>query len=94
MVQLVPSQCSIRLPILSGEKLRVNPTAQASVAEVAAADTRMLFGSEVLGLDTTVHEVPSQCWISVMSCPFGFMRSPTAQALVEEVAAIPRDTAF
>ena len=71
IVQFVPFQCSIRLPLAKLEKLKLNPTAHASVAEVTATDWRMLSGAEVLGLGTTVHEIPSQCWMSVVSVPLG-----------------------
>ena len=73
MAQLAPFQCSIRLPVGRLIEVKVNPTAQASAAEVAAADFSTLSGAEVLGLGTAVHEVPSQCWMSVLSAPLEVM---------------------
>jgi hypothetical protein len=63
IVQLVPSQCSVsvaKAPVLSWSE----PTAQMSLAEIAAIPSRELLraGLEVgFGLETMLQLVPSQC---------------------------------
>ena len=71
IVQLVPSQCSINFAVpLVVEKLPA-PTAQMSLAEIAAIPYRAVslvgtgFG---FGLDTMLQLVPSQCSIAGSLC--------------------------
>ena len=70
-LQLVPSQCSIRVAVpLVVEKFPA-PTAQISLAEIAATPVRQVslvgtgFG---FGLETMLQLVPSQCSIAGLWC--------------------------
>jgi hypothetical protein len=66
IVQAVPSQCSVNVPVSVPDPKRVvceYPTAQALVADVAVTDWRTVLFPWV-GLGTTFHEVPSQCSMS------------------------------
>ena len=80
-----PSQCSTS--VLAS----ANPTAHTSFAEVAAIPWRNALEPWTLGLDATVHDVPSQCSMSCRLRMFDPMvcRAPTAHASVGDRAATP-----
>src|SRR6516165_3291907 len=78
MAQCRPFQCS----------MRVRPTAQALVAEVAATLDRSLAPVPGLGLGWMAQSCPFQCWIRVWPVPV-LKYVPTAQASEAEVAATP-----
>src|SRR5437588_563955 len=85
-LQLVPFHCSISVSKFSREVLKVNPTAQMSVAVTTATPFRVLLDVPPLGLETTFHFVPFQRSISVwVSLP----EYPTAQMSVAETTATP-----
>src|SRR5579864_6640730 len=65
------------------------PTAQTSLAEVAATPTRMLLPEPGLGLLTMLQEVPFQCSMVVWLLPLLLRLVPTAQTLLSEIAVAP-----
>ena len=88
MVQLAPSQCSIRG--WEAESVVVDPTAQAFVGESAATPARLtwLGAPGTTGDGTVLHADPSQCSISATVAALAeSSRLPTAHASVLDVAA-------
>ncbi len=86
-LHLAPFQCRMR--VCSAVPLKKEPTAQALAADVALTPVRPALIPR-LGLATWVHLVPFQCRMRVCEGP---LWPPTAQALVEEMAATPRSAA-
>ena len=67
------------------------PTAQASLADIAAtAERASPYLAAGLGLGCRFQVLPFQCMISVVLGLAGLPVEPTAQALLAEVAATPR----
>jgi len=81
---VVPFQCSIKVratpPFVSWK-----PTAHAFVDEVAATAMSWSCTVPMFGLDPIVHELPFQCSIRVLATSPAVQRTPTAQALEEDV---------
>src|SRR6266853_463228 len=91
-VQLVPSQCSVRVfcgrsPFSASTK---NPTAQASFGAIAVTPKRFICPLPGLGLGTTLYAVPSKCSINV--APRATV--PTAQTSLVGSAEIPNIKPF
>ena len=87
-VQVLPSKCSIRLPlVLPFVRLVPWPTAQMSLAEMAVTAFRNPL--TVLGLWTTLHLVPSKCSMRPPVVPESALPPPTAQTLVGDTTATP-----
>src|SRR6266571_357080 len=80
-VQLVPSHCSISVP----EPL--SPTAHTSLLETAVTPRSPFCRPGPAGLVTMLQLVPSQCSVRVWNTPLALRKSPTAQASVAEMAA-------
>src|SRR5215831_11809485 len=89
LVHVLPFQCRARAwtvsLALAAAPTMEKPTAQASLAEVAPTPVRSSLRPG-LGLGARAHLVPFQCRIRVWS-PVMVPSSPTAQALLAEVAA-------
>src|SRR5579859_418052 len=83
--QAVPFQCSISVCVTLPGPVRIQPTAQASRADVAATPVRKLKCLLSVGLGTSFQALPFQCSINVE--PWPWFDTPTAQALAREVAA-------
>src|SRR6266571_1951966 len=80
-LQLVPSQCSIRVCAIPEPVRAKVPTAQTSVVETATTPRRTL-PVPAVGLATTLHFFPSQCSMSACMSPLAVVNSPTAHTSV------------
>ena len=87
MLQLVPSQCSTKVP----EGL--NPTAQTLFDAGAVTPVRLL-PCRSLGLETTLQVVPFQCSINVFSVDLKGFTLPTAHTSLLAGPATPKKAAF
>jgi hypothetical protein len=89
----LPFQCSVRVCCTLGRSRAVySPTAQMLMGEMAAAPYRAFKPEPGSGLGTRLHLVPFQCKMRVRAganplSPWTEPESPTAQALVADVAA-------
>ena len=91
-VHAMPSQCS--MSVLPGAPCPYPPTAQTSSAARAVTPLRSPpAGWPAFGLITRVHEVPSQCSMSVRMRLFARVNEPTAQAS-DAVRAVTPDNAL
>src|SRR5215217_6772458 len=91
-LQLVPSQCSASV---CARSLVVKlPTAQTSLAEVAATAYKLLSPADPgLGLGMILQLAPSQCMTNVVwSRRTPLVPLPTAHASDEEMATMPLST--
>src|SRR5689334_12259333 len=83
--QAVPSQCSINVWAMPLGRC-VDPTAQMSSAVNAATASKALSPTPTLGLGTTRHWIPVQCWIRVWDTLTGW-DAPTAHTSSGATAA-------
>src|SRR5262249_37360998 len=79
-LQLLPSQCSIKVRVWNVIGSRDRPTAQMSFGPVADRALRKLSPDE-FGLVTMLQLEPSQCSISVENPNAAWPEYPTAQTL-------------
>src|SRR6516162_1201636 len=89
MLQLVPSQCSTKVP------LGLPPTAQTLLGEIAATSLSSVPSTVAVGVETTLQLLPFQCSVndSPASGLSGPCLNPTAQTSLLAAAATPRKSA-
>src|SRR5215831_1717334 len=86
--QLVPFQCSIRVP------LPLSPTAHTSLLDTAAAPSSSAWGPVPLGLGMMLQVVPFQCSVSVWKTPLPFWDAPTARTSLAATTVTPSRRLF
>src|SRR5437764_10741153 len=92
-LQVVPSQCSVTVvsPVYASTA-QADPTAQASVEEMATTPLRRFSPVLAFGLGRTLHAVPSQCSVSVrmvLGPTVAESYMPAAQMSVADTADMP-----